>query len=110
MLTIFEQIQIIMIIIVTACIVVVFQVAALWRVFRSRSWLLSMLAFIVFASIEVWRFVRLSGAIMRAQAKDALPATLTFEQWVNVGLLFLFFGLIMVSYDKLRRDMRRMGI
>jgi len=39
-----------------------------------------------------------------------MPEHLTASQWGNMALTFLFFGLIIISYDVLRRDLRKIGV
>jgi hypothetical protein len=108
--TIIFTIQLIMLLVVAACIVIVFQIGLLWRIFRSWAWILKLAAYLTMGTLQVWRYLALSSALMDAKARGVMPEHLTASQWGNMALTFLFFGLIIISYDVLRRDLRKIGV
>ena len=98
------------------CGVIVAQSFAVARLIKSWSWVLIASAFAVLEARQIWRFVRLPATILRAQTfvnkagENAMPARLSIEEWVNIGAGLLFLVLIIAYFDRMRRDLRKLGI
>lgn len=90
--------------------VIVAQAIALWRVLRSWAWVLLASAFLVLGFRQVFGYIRLPAVILQAQKQGVMPESLSGEQWLQVGLAFLGLGLIILGLDRLRRDLRVIGI
>lgn len=90
--------------------VIVAQVIALRRALRSTAWTLLMSAYIIGGLLQIWRLLRLPIMIMQAKVKGVLPETLTFEQWATVVVSFLIVILLILGFNRLRRDLRKVGI
>ena len=95
--------------------VLVAQTIALNRVFKrvaghySPAWAMFAAAFIITGSLRVWSMLRLPIAIMRAKVQGALPESLTFEQWLTVSGAFVVMVLLIVAFDRHRRDLHALG-
>jgi len=96
--------------------VIVAQTIALNRVFYkfvgyySRAWALFSIAFTIAGGLRVWALIRLPIQIAQAQSKGALPANLTFEQKITIGLSMLVIALLILAFDRHRRDLLRLGV
>lgn len=91
-------------------VVIVFQVVALSRLYHSTGWGILAAAFTGAGGMQVWRLIRFPLTMMQARARGTLPDQLSIEQWINVGIAFLIVGLLIIGFDKLRRDLRKIGI
>lgn len=91
-------------------VVIVFQVVALSRLYHSVGWGILAAAFVCAGGMQVWRLIRFPLTMIQAQARGNLPESLSLEQWINIGVAFLVVGLLITGFDKLRRDLRKIGI
>lgn len=91
-------------------VVIVFQVVALSRLYQSRGWGILATGFIAAGAMQVWRLIRFPVTMMQARVRGNLPEHLTWEQWINVGVGFLVVAILIIGFDKLRRDLRKIGI
>lgn len=91
-------------------VVIVFQVVALSRLYHSVGWGIIAAGFIGAGGMQVWRLIRFPVTMIQAQVRGNLPERLSTEQWINIGMAFLIVGLLIVGFDKLRRDLRKIGI
>lgn len=95
--------------------VIVAQTFALNRVFRkvagyySKAWILFAAAFAITGGLRVWSMIRLPVAILQAKTKGVLPERLNFEQWVTIGGTLLVMVLLIIAFDRHRRDLRQLG-
>ena len=90
--------------------VIAAQSIAIARILHSRAGWYKAAAFALIGLLQVWTFVRLSAAINEARAKGALPDSLPLTQWVRVGVIFIAVGLLIAGFDRMRRDLRKLGI
>ena len=91
-------------------VVIVFQVVALSRLYQSTAWAVIAAGFIGAGLLQVWRLIRLPLAMIQAQARGTLPEHLNAEQWISIGSGFLVVGILIVGFDRLRRDLGKLGI
>lgn len=91
-------------------VVIIFQVVALSRLYQSRGWGILAGGFILAGSIQIWRLIRFPLMIMQARIHGTLPEFLTAEQWVNIGTAYVVVILLIIGFDKLRRDLKTLGI
>lgn len=91
-------------------VVIVFQVVALSRLYQSAAWRILAGGFTLAGAMQVWRLIRFPLTMMQARVRGTIPEQLSTEQWINVGISFLIVGLLIVGFDKLRRDLRKIGI
>lgn len=91
-------------------VVIVFQVVALSRLYQSTAWKILAAGFILAGSMQIWRLIRFPVTMMKARAQGIIPEQLSLEQWINIGIAFLTVGLLILGFDKLRRDLRKIGI
>lgn len=91
-------------------VVIVFQVVALSRLYHSVGWGILAAAFIGAGGMQVWRLIRFPLTMMQARVQGSIPEQLSTEQWINVGMAFAVVGLLIIGFDKLRRDLRKIGI
>jgi hypothetical protein len=90
--------------------IVVAQAFALQRVLNSIAWKLIAGAFALSGARIVWSLIRLPATIMRAQAEHRMPERLTGEEWVQIGWAGLVIVVLIFGFDRLRRDLRKVGI
>lgn len=107
---IIEQLLLLSFLFAIGYVVIMFQVIALSRLYRSQAWKILAAGFILAGAMQVWRLIRLPITMMQAQARGTLPDQLTWEQWFNVGMGFAIVGVLIIGFDKLRRDLRKIGI
>lgn len=91
-------------------VVIVFQVVALSRLYQSRGWLILATAFIGAGAMQVWRLIRFPLAMMQAQVRGTLPERLSMEQWLTIGVGFAIVTVLIIGFDRLRRDLRTLGM
>jgi hypothetical protein len=91
-------------------VVLVFQVVALSRLYQSTAWRIVAAGFILAGAMQVWRLIRFPLTMMQARVRGNLPEQLSIEQWINVSIGFLVVALLVIGFDKLRRDLRKIGI
>lgn len=108
--SIIEELLTIAFLLVCAWGVVVAQVAALSRIFKTRAWTFLAIGVIVIGGRQVWGLVRLPAAILKAQTQGVLPERLTSEQYITITAAFVAIGLLIAGFDRLRRDLRKIGI
>lgn len=108
--SIIEELIVIAFLLVCAFGVVVAQIIQLSRLFRTAAWTLIAAGILVIGLRQLWNLVRLPAAILRAQAQGVMPESLSWEQWIVIGTAFLAVGLLIAGFDKLRRDLRKIGI
>lgn len=99
-----------MVALVAATGVLIAQAVALGRIYRSLCWWLYSVAYVVLAGLQLWSLIRLPAAILRAQARGEMPDSLTWEQTIRIGMIFLFLALVGLAQDRNRRDLRKLGI
>ena len=108
---IIEQLQIISFAIAIAFAAVVAQVVVLSRKLRSWAWWAIAAAFVILGIRQVWAFVSLPTAIMKARERGiAIPDHLTVEQKISIATIFVVIGLLIFGFDRLRRDLRHIGV
>ena len=107
---IIEQLLTLSFVFAVCYVVIVFQVVALSRLYQSRGWQILAAGFTLAGGFQVWRLIRFPIAMMQAQARGTLPEQLSLEQWINVGGGFLIVALLIIGFDKLRRDLRKIGL
>ena len=54
--------------------------------------------------------MKLPTAILKAQVHGQLPENLNAEQWITIAILFGAVICLIIGFDKLRRDLRRIGV
>lgn len=108
--SIIEELLMIAFLLVCAWGVVVAQVIALSRLFKTRAWTFLMLGVLVIGLRQVWGFLRLPAAVLKAQTQGVLPENLTTEQYITIAAAFVAIGFLIAGFDKLRRDLRRIGV
>lgn len=108
--SIIEELLTIAFLLVCAWGVVVAQVIALGRIFKTRAWTFLMVGVLVIGLRQVWGFVRLPAGILKAQAQGVMPENLTAEQYITIAAAFIAIGFLIAGFDKLRRDLRKIGI
>jgi len=86
------------------------QAFAISRANRMTAWKIVGCAFVVAALVAAWRTLQLPIAIMQAKVRGSLPEHLTWEQWVSILGYYLFLALIIIAFDKIRRDYRNTGL
>lgn len=91
-------------------VVIVFQVVALSRLYQSTAWKILAAAFTGAGMLQVWRLIRFPVTMLQAQARGAIPEQLSLEQWFNVAASFTIVGLLILGFDRLRRDLRNIGL
>lgn len=91
-------------------VVIVFQVIALSRLYQSAAWRLLAIGFVAAGGMQVWRLIRFPLTMVQARVQGTLPEQLTWEQWINVTVGFAIVAILIAGFDKLRRDLRRIGI
>ena len=91
-------------------VVIVFQVVALSRLYQSAGWRLLAIGFTAAGLMQVWRLIRFPLTMVQARVRGTLPEHLTLEQWVSIGVAFAIVGILIAGFDKLRRDLRKIGI
>lgn len=77
---------------------------------KSTSGWLKAVGFFLIGALQVWGFIRLPIAIMEAQSKGVLPASLTAEQWIRIALGFTALGFLIAGFHRLRQDLRDLGM
>lgn len=90
--------------------VVVAQAIALYRVLKSSAWMFLASGFVIAGLRLLWGLVRLPSAILKAQGKGQIPDSLTTEQYILIGGAFIALGLWIAGFDRLRRDLRKVGV
>ena len=90
--------------------IVVAQAIQLSRLFHTRAWYLLAAGLSLIGLRQIWGLIRLPGAILKAQAQGVLPEHLSTEQWVVIAAAFVAIGLLIAGFDKLRRDLARIGL
>ena len=91
-------------------VAIIFQVVALSRAYQSNGWWVLASAWITVGALHIWNTARLPIALTRAKLKGTLPDALTADQWVKVALAFIVLWLFIAGHDKLRRDLKKIGI
>lgn len=107
---IIEQLLLLSFIFAVGYVVIVFQVVALSRLYQSTAWKILAIGFTLAGAMQVWRLIRFPVTMMQARARGSLPDRLSLEQWINVAVGFVVVGLLIIGFDKLRRDLRKIGI
>lgn len=107
---IIEQLLLLSFVFAVGYVVIVFQVVALSRLYQSTAWRVLASGFILAGGMQVWRLIRFPITMMQARASGSLPDRLSLEQWINVAIGFVVVGLLIIGFDKLRRDLRKIGI
>lgn len=96
--------------------VLIGQAIALRRIFYrvaghySVAWTLFAVAFIIAGGLQVWRMIRLPIAILKAKSQGVLPENLNWEQWFTIGVSFLIVLLLILGFDRHRRDLMKLGL
>lgn len=108
--SIIEELLVIAFLLTCAWGVVVAQTFALSRVFKTRAWILLALGVAGIGLRQIWGFVRLPAAILKAQTQGVMPDSLTNEQWITSAVAFIAIGLLIAGFDRLRRDLRKIGV
>lgn len=91
-------------------IVVVFQVLSLSWKLRSSAWYMLATSLAMFGAIRAWNMLKLPAAILKAQERGVMPASLTLENWLNIGMALGALLLMIAAYEKLRRDLKAIGM
>lgn len=108
--SVIEQLLVVAFLLVCAWGVVVAQVIALSRVLKTRAWVFVAVGVLVIGMRQVWGFVRLPTMILKAQARGTMPESLTVEQYITIAAAFVAIGFLITGFDKLRRDLRKIGV
>lgn len=90
--------------------VVIAQVIALSRIFQSWAWYLLAIGMGLIGALRVWSALRLPAAILKAQTQGQLPTEISVEQWLVIGMSFTAVGFLILAFDRLRRDLRRIQV
>ena len=90
--------------------VIIAQAIALSRLLRSAAWWLIAGGFVLTGARLLWGLLRLPSAIVKAQAKGQIPDSLSTEQYLLIAVAFVTTGLWIAGFDKLRRDLRKIGL
>lgn len=107
---IIEQLILLSIALIVGVGVILAQLIALSRRYRSLCWWLYSAAFLLLTGIQVWSLLKLPVAILKAQTLGQLPESLNAEQWINIAVRFAFVGLIIAANDVNRRTLDSLGI
>ena len=90
--------------------VIVAQAIQLSRLLRSAAWWLLAGGFICAGGRLLWNLLRLPAAIVKAQGRGQMPDTLTTEQYILIGAAFIALCLWIAGFDRLRRDLKKVGV
>lgn len=90
--------------------VVMFQIVTLARLHRSTAWWVGAGTFVLSAGKAVKGLVRLPAAIIEAQMKGYMVTRLTGEQWLDVVWSYLIIAGLVWFFDRLRRDLKKLGV
>lgn len=107
--SVIEQIQAISLVLTMGFGWVVVQSLGLSRVLRSWSWYAIAGGLFVIGGLQVWSFVKLPTALMKAQMAGQLPDSLTLEQDLRIALIVSAITLLIVGFAKLRKDLHNIG-
>ena len=91
-------------------IILFLQAWRLSRIFRSTAWTFLAAGFGFLGLRQVWAITRMPAALRRAVARGVLIENIAAEQWILVALAFLAAGCLIVGMDRLRSDLRRIGV
>ena len=111
-----EQMQLLSIVVTVAYGVIIAQAIVLRRILASRAWTFLAAAFVVGGARQLWGFIRLPAAILRAReftntaGQSSVPSAFTLEQCITIGAGFVMIGLFIAGLDRLRRDLRKIGV
>lgn len=105
------------------CVVIIFQSILLGRILRSWAWRFLLAGFLIIGGLQAYRFVTLPVTMLRAiqmkeelakvnprLAETILPETLTLTQQLIIVITFAFFILVILGLDRLRRDLKKIGV
>jgi len=91
-------------------VAIIFQVVALSRLYQSKAWMILASGWILVGALHTWNTARLPIALTQAKLRGAIPDGLTPEQWIRIAGLFITLWLFIIGHDRLRRDLRKLGI
>lgn len=96
--------------------ILVMQAVSLGRTFYrisgrySGAWTLFAVAFIITGGLRIWSMIRLPIAILKAKSQGVLPESLTLEQWITVGIALSVMVILIIAFDRHRRDLMKLGL
>lgn len=90
--------------------IIVAQIVALARIFKSRAWVFVAGGFVVLAARTLWSFLKLPAAVIKAIGDQRMPENLTLEQWIMTGTVFVMIALFIAGFDTLRQNLRAVGV
>lgn len=91
-------------------VAIIFQVVTLSRLYQSKAWVILASAWILVGLLHLWNTARLPIALTQAKLKGTIPEGLTAGQWIRVAIAFITLWLFIAGHDKLRRDLKKIGI
>ena len=86
------------------------QAARLSRLLRSTAWNFLAMGFGLLGVRQVWAITRIPGAARRAASRGLLLEQVAIEQWLLITLAFAATGCLIVGMDRLRADLRKIGV
>ena len=88
-------------------VVIVFQMVALARIYRSWSWWVGAGTFLLLGVKQQYALVKLPAVIVQAQLKGVMIESMTTEQWVNVAWSYAVTAGFIWWLDWMRRDFEK---
>jgi len=86
------------------------QSILLWRFYRSYSWLIGAVTFLLLGARQVWALLQLPAAIIQAQMQGTMITHLTAQQWIGVVWAYVI-GMGFIAFlDRQRRDLKKLGV
>lgn len=90
--------------------VMIAQIVVLARLLRSWAWIFIAIGFVIAGMRTIWGFIQRPAILIRAAASGNIPEGFTLEQWILLGTTFLSIGFLIAGFDRLRQDLRHIGL